>query len=523
MSSKLFTTILNKNSGRLILSVFLLSFMLSGCGSKSSSVSPKSSAYNSAKDGIKLTAKQQEIFNRTGQLDKNIPKKGLPAVARQYSHFLNKGRTTMSVFSQRSENYLGHAKEVFRKNGMPEELAYIAIVESGYNTGAKSHAGATGAWQFMPYTGTSYGLKRDWWIDERLDPYKSVEAAATYLKRLHGYFDDWLLAIAAYNAGEGKIGRALKGTGAKDFFTLVERNHRLSEKAQLRKETIDYVPRVLAVTKIMRNLGPLGFNTVHLDKDPEHTRVTIKPGTDLKAMAKVTGTSWEKFKEDNRAHLRYVSHAKHETYVYVPHHMRKAAERYVQNGKSVYAWNYVTAPSSMKWSTLSKKTGVPVAALQAANPKYSSIRAGAKLRIPAGPGVKKPTFTAVASKSSRKPKVAKSSKTKSVKSNASQKTYTVKAGESVLGIAIKHGTTMDKLMKANNLTSANKIRIGQKLIIPSGGKAVAEKRTHTVRPGDTFWAIAQKYNLTTNELLKLNKKSKSATLRPGDTLLVSMR
>ena len=103
----------------------------------------------------------------------------------------------------------------------------------------------------MPYTGQKYGLNQDWWTDERLDPFKSTEAAADYLQKLYGDFGDWPTAIAAYNAGEGKIGRAKQGTGGRDFFEIKSRNHMLDDKAQLRDETKQYVPRYLAVTKIM--------------------------------------------------------------------------------------------------------------------------------------------------------------------------------------------------------------------------------------------------------------------------------
>ncbi len=582
------------NSAKLYTCLSLV-ILCAGCASKETAlVAPtaKEATYEVSAD-VKLTAKQEKIFYTTGELDKNIPTKGMPAVARQYSHFLNKGRITMEKFSQRSEDYLGHAREVFRKRGMPEELAFLAIVESGYNTTIKSHAGAAGAWQFMPYTGMSYGLHQDWWIDERLDPYESVEAAATYLQKLHGYFDNWLLAIAAYNAGEGKIGRALKGTGAKDFFTLVERNHKLDYKAQLRKETIDYVPRFLAICKIMRNLDDLGFDDVNMNEDPTHVRVEAKPGTDLQAMSKVVNMPWSEFKKVNSSHKQYVTHASKTTYVYVPSHKHSIAKTYVAKGKSPTAWKTVTVPQGETWGSISKKSRVPVAALKASN-GHKALRHGTKIRIPNGPGVREPKFTtylakggtykvrpgetlsgiaskhktstkalmaankisdaskirsgqvlkipgsAVATntkktttkkstvkkqgtKKSSKTAVAQKSKPKTTKGKAT--TYTVKPGESLLGIALKHDTNTKALMRANGISDAGKIRSGQVLKIPSG-KAVtakAQKRTYKVKSGDTYWAIAKKYDLSTSELLKLNKKTNSSTLKVGETLLVSLK
>ena len=145
------------------------------------------------------------------------------------------------------------------KRWTPEDLAYLAIVESGYKPEAFSHAGAAGAWQFMPSTGKKYGLDQDKWTDERLDPYEATEAAASYLQKLYDDFGDWPTAIAAYNAGEGKMQRALEGSGSRNFFEVRERNETLPEKTRLREETKQYVPRFLAVTKIMRNLPQLGF------------------------------------------------------------------------------------------------------------------------------------------------------------------------------------------------------------------------------------------------------------------------
>lgn len=151
-----------------------------------------------------------------------------------------------------------------------------------------------------------------------LDPYKSTEAAADYLAKLYGDFRDWHLAVAAYNAGEGKIGRALEGTGAKSFSGIKEKNHVLDAKAQLREETKQYVPRFLAICKIMRNLDTLGFAPVDMNRPPHLARVPVRPGTDLMAMAESVGLSWSEFSEGNGAHKRYVSHIERQTYVYVP-------------------------------------------------------------------------------------------------------------------------------------------------------------------------------------------------------------
>ncbi len=459
------------HKGRLLLLLLCVLFLLTGCGSKEKSVvSPQKVSLH----GVQLTPKEKEILYSTGQLDKNIPADGMQAVAKQYSRFLYGSRRTMEVFSQRSEDYLGHARKVFRQRGMPEELAYLALVESGYRATVKSHAGAAGMWQFMPYTGKHYGLHQDRYVDERLDPYESVEAAATYLQQLHDMFDDWLLAIAAYNAGQGKIKRAMQGTGAKDFFTLVARNNRLSEKQKLRLETMVYVPRFLAMTKIMRNLGPLGFTPVNHNQEALHARFKVGPSTDLRDLARAVGVPYQQFREINAQHKGPVTHRSKNTYVYVPKRAQSATQRYLASGKG--------------------------------------------------------RRTHLAQNTKTTPRVVASNKTQSrtVASNTSSRTryYTIKSGDSLSKIAVKYNTTTTALMKANRLSSAEKIRIGQKLTIPGKGtstRAVAQrgkKRTHVVKYGDTVGAIAQKYNMSTKQLLKMNKK-KSANIREGEKLLVS--
>ncbi len=461
------------HKGRLLLLLLCILFLLNGCGTKEKSVVTPTKV---SLHGVQLTAKEKEILYSTGQLDKNIPAEGMTAIAKQYSRFLYGSRRTMEIFSQRSEDYLGHARQVFRQKGLPEELAYLALVESGYKATAKSHAGAAGMWQFMPYTGKHFGLQQDRYVDERLDPYESVEAAATYLKQLHNMFGDWLLAIAAYNAGQGKIKRALDGTGANDFFTLVARNDRLSEKQKLRLETMVYVPRFLAMTKIMRNLPALGFAPVNHNQSSLHARFKVGPSTDLRDLARAVGVPYQDFRKINAQHKGHVTHRNKNTYIYVPKQKQSAVQRYIASGKG-------------------RRSGTYLAQSGKTNPR------------------------AVASTKADK------RKTRTVATRTTR-SYTVKSGDSLSRIAVKYDTTTAALIKVNKLDKSGNVRIGQKLTIPGKGtptRAVAQRsksRTHVVKYGDTVGAIAQRYNMSTKQLLKLNKKS-SANIREGEKLLVS--
>ena len=446
MSSKAFFEYKNIFSDKLFITIILCTLiLLTGCGSKTTSVySPHKKHVSLSK--VSLTSKEKTIFYKTGQLDKNLPAKAYPAIAEQYSHYLNEKRGTMERFSQRSEDYLGHARKVFRSKGMPEELAYLALVESGYNNVVKSHVGAAGMWQFMPRTGRYYGLHQDSYLDERLDPYESVETAATYLKYLYKYFDDWLLAVAAYNAGEGKIGRALKGTGAKDFFTLVERNNRLSHSMKLRQETIDYVPRFLAMSKIMRNLEDLGFDSVDHHKATPHIRLTVRPNTSLKGMASVTKTSWDEFKYVNLAHKRTTTHASRNTYVYVKPKYYSAAKRYAvsprsrivaRSSKPLYSTTKGTSSYVVKsgdnLSRIASRNGTTVASLLKLNKlsNASKIYVGQVLKLHA-------------------------SNNKSV--------HVVKYGDTVSGIAHKYNMTLTQLLTLNKKKSTS-IQAGERLLV----------------------------------------------------------
>ena len=308
-----------------------------GCGSKQKKGQPPSMPsliIPGDEGGEPLTHTERAAFQHTARIDRDIHKASMPDVVLQYKHFLRKGRGTMSVFSRNAEPYLGYARKVFRSRGMPEELAYLALVESGYRPDAESRVGALGAWQFMPYTGMKYGLTQDWWLDERLDPYRATEAAADYLQKLYGDFRDWPTAIAAYNAGEGKMSRAKEGTGARNFYEVVERNHKLDEKARLRPETVQYVPRFLAMSKIMRNLPQLGFTPVDQDKPAPVRRLTARPGTDLIALSRACGLSWESFQNYNLHHKRTISSTERSTFVYVPVQNEAQAQAFLRSSSA---------------------------------------------------------------------------------------------------------------------------------------------------------------------------------------------
>jgi membrane-bound lytic murein transglycosylase D len=195
--------------------------------------------------------------------------------------FTGERREAVDLWLSRAGRYLGMIRDILRRNGLPEDLAFTAMIESGFNPLAVSHAGAKGLWQFMAATARRYGLRVDQWVDERLDPEKATGAAAAYLRDLHGMFGSWTLAQAAYNAGEMRVIRALRVTGENDFWPLMRTQH-------LARETKDFVPQIQAAVVIGRDPGRYGFSVKDLDPI-QVERVAVPPSTDLTRLAAAAG------------------------------------------------------------------------------------------------------------------------------------------------------------------------------------------------------------------------------------------
>lgn len=525
-----------------------VSLMLAACGSKQGGGKSDMPALviPENEDTQPLTQTELAALQSQGQIDRQIPASAMPAVTAQYRHFLHKDRRTMEIFSQRSEPYLGYARKVFRSRGMPEDLAYLAIVESGYRTDARSHAGAAGAWQFMPFTGMKYGLARNDWTDERLDPYKATEAAADYLQKLYGDFRDWPTAIAAYNAGEGKMGRAKAGTGASNFYEVCERNTRLDEKARLRPETVQYVPRFLAISKIMRNLGPLGFRPVNQNAEPPVQRLTARPGTDLRALSQACGMRWEDFKEYNQHHLKSISSLERSTFVYVPRLQEQRAVAYLQRSGGLYAdWHETRVVTSAdSWDKIARRTGVSVAQLRAANDGKSRILRGDKVLVPRRTDMSERAVARVDGKARKSGQKAEPQRTFSDESCRviAGGTHVLRSGETLYSVARQYGVRVADLQAINGIDNPGRLCVGQRLRIPGsetrqvassderknpsgsiGRRSQKEGRsTYTVQANDNLWSIARRHNVSVDDLKRWNEVDER-NLQVGDKLVVGLR
>jgi membrane-bound lytic murein transglycosylase D len=213
----------------------------------------------------------------------------------QVQHYIDRytgnRREVVGLWLNRSGRYLGMIRDVFRAHGLPEDLAFVAMIESGFNPRAVSRAGAKGLWQFMAATARRYGLRVDHWVDERLDPEKSTTAAAAYLRDLHHQFGSWALAKAAYNAGEVKITRAIRAVGTTDFWTLARSRF-------LRRETKEFVPAIHAATLIGRDPVRYGFDL----SEPEQAEIetiAVPPATHLRVLSAAAGMPFETLRAFN--------------------------------------------------------------------------------------------------------------------------------------------------------------------------------------------------------------------------------
>ena len=209
-------------------------------------------------------------------------------------------RERFVTYLSRSRKYIPSMKKLLKEHGLPEDLVYIALIESGFEPSAYSRSKASGPWQFISQTGKRYGLKVNWWVDERRDPEKSTIAAAKHLKDLYEKFECWYLAAAGYNAGEYKIIRAMKRYRTEDFWLLT--NYRY-----LKRETKNYVPQMIAAALIAKDPEKYGFTDVEYQEPLRYERWKVPELTGLSLIAKACETSLEEIKDLNPEILRGVT------------------------------------------------------------------------------------------------------------------------------------------------------------------------------------------------------------------------
>ncbi len=354
-------------------------------------------------------------------------------------------RTFMQDSLHRGAKYMPMVQSVFRQEGLPLDLAYLAIVESGFKSNALSRASARGIWQFMPATGKEHGLKQDWFIDERSDPEKSTRAAAQYLKTLNKMFDgDWNLAMASYNAGPGRLQRAVKSSKLNDYWKLT------ATSRYLPKETRNYVPMIMAAVIIAKNPTQYGFEP-GVAPPLAYDRVTVPDALDLRTVAEWTESTIDEIRELNPELRRTITPVgSHE--LKVPVGTAPIVEaRLAEASPATFAqFERHTVKSGETLATIARRYKVTTVDLASANGLATRARLKARqtLLIP------RAANAALASRPAEAPATSASATV----------TYRVKSGDTLFGIARQFDTTVDDIKRWNSLTSS-RIGIGDRLTI----------------------------------------------------------
>jgi len=368
-------------------------------------------------------------------------------------YFQTRGKESFSRWLARSSRYIPMMKEILKREAMPEDLVYVAMIESGFHLHAKSWANAVGPWQFISGTGRRYDLRIDQWVDERKDPVKATTAAARYLKELYSMFNgDWYLAAAGYNAGENKILRAITKYNTNDFWEL-------SRGSYLARETKEYVPKLLAAAIIAKEPARFGFSDIAYLPAIEFDTVTIPSRTDLELVATLAGTTYENIKELNPDLRHWCTPPNYPDYeLKIPKGSKqqflleyaKVAEDKRFSERILYTRYHARKSDTLK--KIARKYGTTVEALAQMNGISTKTRiAGRSLSVPA-----KQTVDFAHEGRDHTPKADSTKYTKY---------YTVKKGDTVASLAKRFNVSSRLLSTWNNIKQKVALKPGRRIII----------------------------------------------------------
>ncbi|MFB3885051.1 MAG: LysM peptidoglycan-binding domain-containing protein [Thermodesulfobacteriota bacterium] len=434
-------------------------------------------------------------------------------------YFQTTARKVFSNWLARSEKYIPFMKNLLKGNGLPEDLVYMALIESGFNPYAYSRSKASGPWQFIYLTGKRYGLKVTWWVDERRDPEKSTIAATKYLKDLYDLFECWYLAAAGYNAGEGKIANAMKKYRTEDFWELTKYRY-------LKQETKDYVPQMIAAALIAKDPEKYGFVDIPYEEPLRYDKVNVPAVTDLRIIAKACEISLEELKDLNPELLRWCTPPDSPDYeIKIPFGRQ---EVFLENFEALQP------EQRFRFKTHVVKRGDTLSGIArlyrvAIEPMLEINRIKRTTRLSIGTNLVVPVpMTSVPVTSEIKPTTTvKVSTPQNQPSGQKEIIYTIKKGDSLWSIANEMGVNIGALSRWNNLHPEKKLIPGDKLKIrvdrdpvASNGPVAVKKGKeiiYVVKEGDTLWKIAQKYNVTISEIKIWNHLDKDQ-IHPEDRL-----
>jgi membrane-bound lytic murein transglycosylase D len=453
-------------------------------------------------------------------------------VASYVNYFSTHGRGSLESATIRKGRYETMIRRVFKEEGVPQDLIYLAEAESGFLPMALSHAGARGMWQFMASRSVDYGLARNWWVDERQDPEKSTRAAARHLKDLYAQFGDWYLAMAAYNSGPGNVQQAVQRTGYADFWELYKRN-------VLPAETKNYVPIILAFTIIAKNPAQYGLDHLTVDAPLQYDKVKVDYPIDLRLVAECVDSTAENIQALNPALLRMTT-PKEGTYeLKLP---AGTADKFQTAIAAIprenrVSWRFHRVKTGESLTEIARQYHTTAASIAEVNElgDDKDLHQDTRLIIPIS--------------------ARRAAEMEAVSYSKHPTLYKVRKGDTVLSVADDFGVPAEKVRRWNHLRG-NALKTGQHLriyrsvahaeVAESASKAHAKQAAsrqedeakpsksnglhqvtsknpgkiyHKVKAGETLTSIADHYNTTVAALRKDNTKI-GAQLRAGDVVVV---
>ncbi|HEY2682968.1 MAG TPA: LysM peptidoglycan-binding domain-containing protein [Steroidobacteraceae bacterium] len=438
-----------------------------------------------------------------------------PAIDQQLNWFRNNPDYLERTF-QRAQRYMYHIVTEVEARGMPLEFALLPVVESAYEPFAYSSSRAAGLWQFIAPTGDRFGLKRDWWYDGRRDVIESTRAALDYLQALHDQFDgDWLLAIAAYNVGENTVQRELdfnKANGRPaDFWHL-----------RLPAETRAYVPKLLAMKRLMAEPEKYGLEFAPIPNEPYFAVIDTGSQIDLKIAAQLAGTSYDDLVALNPGFNRWATDPDGPQRLLVPIDNADAFEAALltlaPDERVRYASHQVTRKDTLQ--ALSHEYGASAAVIAKLNDlKGGKLVPGSTLKIPqVNAGLSDKVLIAAARVDRPETDVGRHQR---------QLVYKVRAGETLSSIARRHGLSVAQLARLNDLNTQDRVVQGQRLVLKvvsrhyRGEGAVSGRRvTYTVRNGDTVYSISRQFQVSVPKLKNWNGLNQHHQIRAGQRLVM---
>lgn len=509
--------------------VLLLALLISSCAhlKRSDQASLSDLDVMTPVDGS-VPAAENDLTNAAPGIE-GVPHEFNAQVQKWLDYFTGRGRHHMERYLARSTRYMPLMTEILRKHGLPEDLIYIALIESGFSPTAHSHANAVGYWQFIRGTGLRYNLHIDSLVDERRDFAYATEAAAGYYKTLYGLFGSWYLAIASYNTGENRVKRAVNRHRTRDFWEL-------ARKRALPRETVNYVPKYLAARMIGKDPKKYGFDNVEYQEPLAYEEITVDQPVNLKTLAEQMNMEYQDLVLLNPSFTKGFAplYRDNQLTLRVPKGMTEvaqnsilpsvaSAEELAQASRAGYVWYRIRRGDTL--STIARRYRTSVSRIRDLNNlRGSRIIAGRSLKVPES-GYR---YTERRSQTG-----TVTNRTVSAPSSAPYEgetlQYRIRRGDTLDAIARNHGVKVSDIVRVNRLRNSSRIYAGQSLRIPvtqnvarstNSSGATSSFVTYRVRRGDTLIGIAKKFGTTVDALRSANGMGRRSVLYAGQEIRV---